>query len=52
MGPKGEAEVPEIFVVSGAVEGTFVDLDGESSPEQAEAKLLKRTRDAQRGRGD
>ena len=28
--PKGEAEVPEIIVVSDAVEGTFVNLDGKS----------------------
>ena len=27
--PEGEAEVPEIIVVLDAVEGTFVDLDGE-----------------------
>ena len=25
--PEGEAEVPEIFVVSDAVEGTLVDLE-------------------------
>ena len=36
---KGEAEVPEIFIVSDAVEGTFVDLDGETRREQVEAKL-------------
>ena len=27
---KGEAEVPEIIIVSDAVEGTFVNLDGGS----------------------
>ena len=37
--PEGEAEVPEIFIVSDAVEGTFVDLDGETRREQVEAKL-------------
>ena len=30
---EGEAEVPEIITVSDAVEGTFVDLDGESRRE-------------------
>ena len=29
--PEGEAEVPEIIIVSDAVEGTFVDLDGATS---------------------
>ena len=43
--PEGEAEVPEIIVVSDAVEGTFVDLDGESRREQVEAKLLRRGRE-------
>ena len=28
--PEGEAEVPEIIIVSDAVEGTSVDLNGES----------------------
>ena len=28
--PEGEAEVLEIIIVSDAVEGTFVDLDGEA----------------------
>ena len=46
--PEGEAEVPELFVVSDAVEGTPVDLGGESRHEQVEAKLFeKRKRDAQ-----
>ena len=36
--PEGEAEVLEIIVVSDAVEGTFVDLDGKSRREQVEAK--------------
>ena len=35
----------EIIIVSDAVEGTFVDLDGESRHEQAEAKLSKRGRE-------
>ena len=43
--PEGEAEVPEIIVVSDAVEGTFVDLDGESRHEQVEAKLSRRGRE-------
>ena len=43
--PEEEAEVPEIIVVSDAVEGTFVDLDGESRHEQVEAKLSRRGRE-------
>ena len=43
--PEGKAEVAEIIVVSDAVEGTFVDLDGESRLEQVEAKLSGRGRD-------
>ena len=47
--PEGEAEVPEIIIVSDAVEGTFVDLDGESRHEQVEAKLLRRGREILNG---
>ena len=43
--PEGDAEVPEIIIVSDAVEGTFVDLDGESRHEQVEAKLSRRGRE-------
>ena len=43
--PGEEAEVPEIVIVSDAVEGTFVDLDGESRHEQVEAKLSRRGRE-------
>ena len=43
--PEGEAEVPEIIIVSDAVEGTLVDLDGESRHEQVEAKLSRRGRE-------
>ena len=43
--PEGEAEVPDIISVSDAVEGTFVDLDGESRHEQVEAKLSRRGRE-------
>ena len=43
--PEGEAEVPEIIIVSDAVEGTFVDLNGESRHEQVEAKLSRRERE-------
>ena len=32
--PEGEAEVPDTIIVSDAVEGTKVDLDGESRREQ------------------
>ena len=43
--PEGEAEVPEIIIVSDAVEGSFVDLDGGSRREQVEAKLSRRRRE-------
>ena len=36
--PEGEAEVPAIIIVSDAVEGTLVDLDGVSRRGQVEAK--------------
>ena len=36
--PKGEAEVPEIIIVSDAVEGTFADLDGKSLREERKDK--------------
>ena len=44
-GARREAEVPEIIIVPDAVEGTFVDLDGESCHEQVEAKLSRRGRE-------
>ena len=37
--------MPEIIVVSDAVEGTPVDMDGESRHEQVEAKLSSRGRE-------
>ena len=40
--PECEAEVPEIIIMSDAVEGTFVDLDGESHREHVEAKFSRR----------
>ena len=43
--PEGEVEVSEIIIVSDAVEGTPVDLVGESRHEQVEAKLSKRVRE-------
>ena len=43
--PEGEAEVPEIIIVSDAVEGTPVDVEGESRHEQVEAKLSRRERE-------
>ena len=43
--PEGEAEVPEIIIVSDAVEGTRVDLDGECRHEHVEAKLSRRGRE-------
>ena len=37
--------MPEIIIVSDAVEGTIVNLDGESRREQVEAKLSRRGRE-------
>ena len=45
LDPEGEAGVPEIIIVSDAVEGTPVDLDGESRHGQVEAKLSRRGRE-------
>ena len=42
--PEGEAVVPEVIIVSDAVESTFVDLEGKSRREQVEAKLSRRER--------
>ena len=39
--PKGEAEVPEIIIVSEAVEGTFVNLDGKSLHEEQKGKYQR-----------
>ena len=45
---KGKRRCQTSLFVSDAVEGTFVDLDGESRHEQVEAKLFeKRKRNAQ-----
>ena len=46
--PEGKAAVLEIIIVSDAVEGTFVDLDGESRREQVEAKLSGREREREK----
>ena len=43
--PEGKAEVPEIIIVSDAVEGTPVDLEGKSLQEQVEATLSRRGRE-------
>ena len=40
--PEREAEALEIMIVSDAVEGTFVDLDGESHHQQVEAAKFSR----------
>ena len=45
LDPEGEADVPENIIVSDAVEGTPVDLEGESRHEQVEAKLSRRERE-------
>ena len=39
--PEGEAEVLEIIIVSDAVEGTFVDLDGKSLQEEQKGKYQR-----------
>ena len=36
--PTGKAEVPEVIIVSDAVEGTFVNLDGKSLREEQKEK--------------
>ena len=43
--PEGDVEVLEIIIVSDAVEGTPVNLGGESRREQVEAKLSRRERE-------
>ena len=43
--PEGEAEVPEIIIVSDAVDSTKVDLDGKSHREQAEERSSRRERE-------
>ena len=43
--PEGEAEVPEIIIVSDAVESTNVELDGKSRSEQAEERSSDRERE-------
>ena len=48
---EGEAEVPEITIVSDAVEGTFVDRDGESRRGQLEAKLSRREGETHQAKG-
>ena len=40
--PEEEAEVPEIIIVSDAVEGTFVNLDGKSLQEEQKGKVPER----------
>ena len=46
---EGKAEVSEIIIVSDAVEGTPVDLDGESRYEQVEAKFWRGGREMLNG---
>ena len=40
--PEEEAEVPEIIIVSDAVEGTFVNLDGKSVQEEQKWNVPER----------
>ena len=40
--PEEEAEVPEIIIVSDAVEGTFVNLDGKRLQEEQKGKVPER----------
>ena len=42
---EGGVEVPEIIIVSDAVEGIFAELDGESRHEHVEAQLSRRGRE-------
>ena len=46
---EGEAEVLEIIIVSDAVEGTFVDLDGDIRREQVETELEERDKHQAKG---
>ena len=48
--PEGEVEVAEIIIVSDAVEGTFVDLDGESRHENISLVRDRRQRSFGRSR--
>ena len=41
MRQKGEAKLPEITIVSDAVEGTFVNLDGKNFQEEQKAKYQR-----------
>ena len=50
--PEGETEVPETIIVSGAIESTYVDLDGKSHREQADAKNSGREREVQGEEGE
>ena len=40
--PEREAEVPDVIIVSDAVEGTFVDLEGESRWKQSSREEKER----------
>ena len=40
--PKGEAEVSDIIIVSDAMEGTFVNLDGKSLQKEQKGKAPER----------
>ena len=46
MGAEGEAEVPEIIIVSDAVESINVYFDGKSRREQAEERSSRGEREA------
>ena len=50
--PKGKAEVPEIIIVSDAVEGTFVDLGGQKPSGGAEGKAPEKVEAVKRSRPD
>ena len=43
--PEGEAKVPDIIVVSDAVQSTNVEIDGKSRREQAEERSFRRERE-------
>ena len=46
--PDEEAEVPEIIIVPDAVEGTFVNLDGESLQEEQKGNYQRESGSGQK----
>ena len=50
--PEGETEVPEIIIVSDAVKGTKVDLDGKGHQMKRMKEIPKKVETAERSRQD